>query len=547
MNKKIIGLALWGLMICGKAVACPALPTPVEVKQPDGTTVTVYLRGDETFSYYEDLDGNVLTTDERGLFRKASHFEKEEMMGTWKECIAERNATYTMTETTTPALRMEKRTAPVKGQRRALVLLANFTDVKMSSNNTQEAFNNQFNKEGYSANNHVGSVRDFYLKMSYGALTIDFDVVGPYALSHNLAYYGAKSGSKNDARPGEMVKEVLQLADNDVDYTKYDWDGDGTVDQVMVIFAGYSQAQGGSTDALYPHAWTLSGSGAGSIRLDGKTINRYAISSELKGSSGTTMDGIGAACHEFSHTIGLRDMYDVNSGTCYGTGFWDPMCYGLYNGDNSIPAGYTAFERMQMGWLNPTVLDEPQKIENLAALIDTAMAYIVYNDSHKDEYYLLEFRMPTSFDTGCKGKGLLITHVDYVASAWNNAEVNVDPNHQHCAVVAADNDYDKTIASSAKDVYPCSTNRNFTDSSTPASTLFYANTDGRKFLGKAIESINISKNMIRFKFMGGDTPLGIGEVDEGQGTEDIIFTLNGQRTTRLQKGINIVGGKKVIY
>ena len=524
------------LMLCVSMamMALPAKRKPITITQSDGSKITVILRGDETFHYYIDTEGDKLVKDKDGMFRKASKSEAKAMSEKWTKKLKARNASH---------LRKAKKikrmatASGVTGTKKGLVILVNFQDVSMKTTSTQSAFNDMFNKEGYNKNYHIGSVRDYFKDQSYGKLTIDFDVVGPYKVSHNMSYYGKnvdEYGNEdeyygNDQYPATMVSEACKLANADVNFKDYDWDGDGVVDQIYVIYAGYSEASDASSNTIWPHSWSLAeakefGDGSGALTLDGVKVDTYACSSELWGSSGSRIDGIGSAVHEFSHCMGLPDFYDTGNEGNFGMDSWSVMDYGCYNGpyysetedyQGNVPAGYTAYERMFSGWLTPTELSSACLVNGMKPITQEAEAYIIYNDANKNEFYMLENHQNESWDKYAYGHGMLVVHVDYDEDAWYDNVVNNSSNHQRCTIIPADNqfqsgyDYNYGYYATDKDLagdpYPgTSGNTALTDSSTPKAALYNKNASGNKLMGKPIEDIAESKDgLISFKFMGG--------------------------------------------
>jgi M6 family metalloprotease-like protein len=216
----------------------------------------------------------------------------------------------------------------VTGKRKGLVILVNFQDTKMMRTHTQTEWNDYFNLKGYSKLNNSGSVHDYFYNQSYGLFDLEFDVVGPVTVSKKMAAYGANDAYGNDVDPAGMVYEACQLAADQVNFADYDWDGDGEVDQVYLIYAGYGEAANSNTlaNTIWQHEWNLEEAGY-SLTIDGVRINTYGCSSELNGDSGSYMDGIGTACHEFSHCLGIPDLYDTSGNGNYGMDEWD-----LYRG-----------------------------------------------------------------------------------------------------------------------------------------------------------------------------------------------------------------------
>lgn len=509
MRKRLSLTTLATLMAVITIFAVPAKPgLKKKVTLRNGSTVELTLKGDEHFSYYTDAEGNAYKLKDRELIRLTA----EEVSEQWTAMRQERLAVGKMA-----GRRAAKRVGEVStttGTQRGLVILLEYQDVKFVTPNPQETFTRFFNEEGYSEGGMAGSVRDYFKKQSYGKLTIDFDVVGPFTVSENMAYYGKHytddyGKEHNDTHPALMVAEVVDAAYKaGVDFSKYDWDNDGEVDQVFVIYAGYAEAQGAAAETIWPHEWSLSAENA-TREHNGVTINTYGCSAELMGKSGSIMDGIGTACHEFSHCLGLPDMYDTE-GDNYGMGSWDVMCAGSYNGNSCTPAGYTSYERWFSGWMEPVEIKEMTRITDMPPLATNPVAYVLYNEKNKDEYYLLENRQPVDFDKKLYGHGMLILHVDYSKNAWSNNTVNTVANRQRMTIIAADDDYSERSASKAGDPWPGTTgNTMLGNHTTPAAILYNVNTDGTKFMNKQIDNITEDTEAMTVSFVACRPEMGI--------------------------------------
>ena len=327
--------------------------------------------------------------------------------------------------------------------KKGLVLLVEFSDAgsKLKAGAATQ-WNNRFNQIGFSGYNHIGSVRDYFREQSYGMLDIDFDVVGPITLTKTREYYGSSPNNNLDDRAAEMVIDAIKLANDEVNYADYDWDGDGWVDQVYVIYAGvtYYDTQG----YIWPHEWDLSsakmwGCGSGRQRMDGVYINTYAVSNELANAS--TLSGIGTACHEFSHCLGYPDFYDTEYSGGTAAQNWDVLDGGCYNGPRGIgevPSPFTAYERWMAGWIDLIPLTEPCRVTDMPSINEEGVAYIIRNTGNTNEYYVLENRQQRTFGTGNRGHGLMVWHIDYDQSAWNSNHVNTNKNHQRMTFLPAD-------------------------------------------------------------------------------------------------------------
>ena len=505
---KKISSFLASLLVSLNLAAVPAKPVTRTITLSDGTTVQATLRGDETFHFYAAADGRRFIANADGTFRTVS---PDEVSNSWAQRVAARNqhrAARIQARRNAPFYSKSRLNSAYTGNKRGLVILVNFKDKAMT--HTQSEFNEQFNTVGYNKNKHYGSVRDYFLSQSYNKLTIDFDVVGPYTLKNNMSYYGANDSNGDDLRPGDMIVEACQAADAEVNFNDYDWDGDGEVDQVYVIYAGFGEAQGAPASTIWPHEWQLSEAAGSTLKLDGATIETYACSNELMGTSGTKMDGIGTACHEFSHCLGLPDLYDTANSKNFGMSVWSIMDTGSYNGpsdyEGCVPSAYGAYERIMAGWLDPVELKDPTEISGMKDITDAPEAYIIYNEKNKNEYYLLQNIQQTGWNSYAYGHGMLVVHIDYDADAWYNNTVNNTASHQRCTIIPADNDYGMNYYEDFEgDPYPGYTNNtSLTNTSKPAAKLFNANTDGKKFMNKPIEDIAESTNgLISFTFNGG--------------------------------------------
>lgn len=546
MSKRFLTLAAM-FMFAASAFAVPAKRVKRQVQQPDGSVLTVMLRGDENFHYTSTEDGQPLVQRADGAYCYATLDSNGKLTASAQVAhdVESRGAAelsflnyYTAESQKVRSLGMERakqRNArrmarlanrgvvdasgkPVRrvmagatggegigvtGKRKGLVILVNFKDKKMQSKHTQAEWNDYFNKVGYNKYGNNGSVHDYFYAQSYGKLDLEFDVIGPVTVSKNMASYGANDAQGNDIDPAGMIKEACELAyaKEKMDMSQYDWDGDGAVDQVYVIYAGYGEAAGGEANTIWPHEWDIQGGGY-SLVLGGQRIRTYACSSELNGGSGTYISGIGTACHEFSHCMGIPDFYDTAGGGCFGMDAWDLMDYGSYGGDGYEPTGYNTYEKWVSGWIEPTILTAPCYIKNMKPLSDAPEACVVFNEANKNEYYIFENRQLKGTDVALPNHGMLVIHVDYDQKVWFDNEVNNTSNHQRFTVVPADNKLTSETVSG--DTYPGTTkSTELTDTSKPAATLFNANSDGRKFLGKPVTEITEKDGLISFTFMGG--------------------------------------------
>ena len=520
-------LILLILLSCGITVfSIPALKKVSKIKQSDGTFLNVLLCGDEYSHFfmttdsvpvfetslgfcYGSLENGAITISEELAHNNLERLDNE------KKYVEDKNKLRTFLVQKDKDkrsignlrrinARQKTRTSGVPGSfagsKKGLVILVNFANLSMASSDAHGEFDALFNKEGYSKNGSVGSVHDYFYDQSYGKFDLTFDVVGPVTVSRNYGYYGANSEiSGSDMRAYEMIIEACQLVDDKVNFKDYDWDGDGEVDQVFVIYAGYGEHAGAPSNTIWPHESSL---GSRSIMLDGVRINTYACSSELNGNSGQVMAGIGTPCHEFSHCLGFPDLYDTDYSGAFGMSYWDVMNSGSHSGpknNGEVPYGYSAYERWFAGWLEMKEITSTQHIDALPNLEEIPEAYIIYNEGNKNEYYILENHQPSKWFKYVRNytdmHGLMVTHVDYDQRAWANNVVNPNAKHQRMSIIPADNSYGETEQELRGDLFPGSNNVQWLTNDSHVNVgghLFNENIDGSYRMNRMIG--NVSEN-----------------------------------------------------
>lgn len=467
-------------------MAVPASPVKRMVKLADNSTVELTLRGDEDFHFWQAQDGRVFV-EKKGQYIQMKTEEIDEI---WSKNRRVRGEAFNPRNASSRA-KAKRRASIYTGKKKGLVILVNFADKKMVKADPQAYYNDFFNKENYTTDGFTGSVHDYFKDQSYGTFDLEFDVVGPVDAKFQMSYYGQNDeNGRHDINVSELIPEVCKAVDNNVNFKDYDWDGNGIVDQVFIIYAGYGEAQGAPSETIWPHESTIDYK---ELRLDGVNIATYAVACELRGASGSTPDGVGTACHEFSHCMGLHDMYDTSYSGGWGTGNWDLLCSGSYNNSSRTPPSYTSYEKMVCGWLEPKELSARTTVNSLEYIGEAPDAYIMYNDGKKDEYYLLENRQAQKWDAPIGANGMLVLHVDYDEMAWNSNDINTNPAHQRIAIVPADG---KASSYDMKgDVYPGTNGNNcLSRYSSPAATVFNANTDGSFFLNKNVVAIAQSED-----------------------------------------------------
>lgn len=498
--------------------AIPATPFPIRMTQPDGSEITVYLKGDEFFRYKTTLDGYLLAENDKGVLCYARHengkikssgirakdIDKRGIIEKTLIKTFEKNPELTAISIANKTLKLAKAPAaanqanafPLTGSPKSLVILVNFSDLNFVTATPNAAFTSLLNQPGYSTNGGTGSAKDYFRDASNGAFTPVFDIVGPFTLPQTYAFYGTNVNDE-DTNPRQMVIDACKLADdNGVNFADYDTDGDGIVDNVFIYYAGYNEAEGASKNTIWPHRWSLANM---ATKFDGKSIYDYACTSELKSNTGSNMCGIGTFCHEFGHVLGLPDYYPTNTSTHYTLKNWNIMDYGAYLNEGRTPPTYSAYDRFFLNWLTPVELKTPQNV-TLPPLLSSNKAYLItQNGNHNlnganpnpTEFFMLENRQKTGWDAYLPASGMLITRINYNATTWNNNSPNNDPNNMGVDIMEADG-----IGSSgtmAGDTYPGVYNISAFTPTLRSGTV----------VNKKLTYIETSGQNIVFRFMGG--------------------------------------------
>ncbi|GAB1416463.1 hypothetical protein MASR2M117_18690 [Paludibacter sp.] len=536
--RKFLVLVISLFIITLKSTSVPAYPHPISVIQPDGTILTIRLHGDENKSIRTTIDGIVIKKNVNGFYTYAQRNNKNQIVSGEKIArnpdkrdLSEQNylkksikiddikqyITNRPLKVKSSVTKAENSNGfPTTGTPRSLVILVNFKDKSFVTPNSEVAFNNLLNQENYSENGGTGSAKDYFKAASYGQFSPQFDIVGPYTLANNLAYYGANNTDGEDVKPTQMIVDACKAADNaGLDFKIYDADNDGYVDNVFVYYAGYNEAEGGHEDTVWPHRWAIQpGNGytgtEASRTFDGKKVFDYACTSELKGSSGSKMCGIGTFTHEFGHVIGLPDYYHTAEDKST-LDDWSIMDAGAYLNDGRTPPTYSAYDRFYLGWLTPTEINSPSNL-SLYPISQSSVpnqntnkqAYILSATTHNlngsnptpKEFFIMEYRRKTGWDTYLPSEGLLFWHIDYNQTAWdentpNNYSNSSQTQSSHMRV------YLQPLSGSTTTPGTAFTSGSFNPKTWSGSTI-----------NREITEITKKNDSISFKLMGGapDTP-----------------------------------------
>lgn len=451
----------------------------------DGTQQSVLQCGDEWFHYYLTADGTPMVCQADGRLSAVSWDE----LRSQETASAERRAAENQ--------RRLQQARAYHGDYRLICILVDFNDRSFSMPQPQLYYDSLLNQRHCQIEGAMGSVHDYFYDQSEGQFSIKFDVVGPIHISQSC-----KDFSNSYKVQSTLMPDAIHQADELVDFRTYDWNTDGVVEQVFVLYAGYgaNETSDSTKNTIWPHESKLSSR----VTVDSVRCSVYACSNELWADG--TLTGIGTMCHELSHCFGLPDLYDVNaSESATKTGgisdAWELMDGGNYNADGWIPAGFSGYEKMACGWLKPVPLTEPTQVSAQLPLQEGGDVYAIYNDGHPDEYYLLENRQKIGWDKALPGHGLLITHVDYDRNKFESNQVNADTTHFRLVPIPADNNLmsyyykNRPLRHAA---YPyvdqdgTVLNDSLTNFSVPAASLYHPNVDGSRLMNKCVVNIRES-------------------------------------------------------
>ena len=410
--KKILGIGFL-VVVAASAMAIPARRDGFVRTDANGNTITVFAHGDETFHYFTDAEGRWL--DAETLLPMSDEAKAE----TEKRGIARKQARRVQTAGVSRLL------AP-----RGAVILVSYKDQAFASTNAE--MTDWAMGDNYSYRGATGSIRRYFLDQSWGQYDMQIDVIGPVTVSRNGSYYGANDYQGNDKHPDELVVEACKLAHDDygVDFSQYDSNNDGYVDWVVILYAGYGEADGAPATTIWPHQWELSYTNM-EFKLDGKTVDHYCCLNELDYTT-QRRNGIGTFCHEFGHVMGLPDLYATNYATHHTLADWDIMDYGAYLNNGNTPPAYSAYERWYMGWMTPTLVNEACSVE-MPVLNDCKAACLLTEDGSNvtnilnpdpATFYLLETRKKEGWDKYIPGEGMLVTKIQFDAGKWEGNTVN---------------------------------------------------------------------------------------------------------------------------
>jgi len=466
-------LLMLGGIFPPRAEASPTLRSRIVLVQPDGSRIEAILQGDEYFKLLTTPEGCAIVRDEASSYYCYARFRPDgsREASPWRVSDPRTPASVLSESRQIPLSALSRRaaekrllvenirgrvlsqqralfSAPTKtpsGPRRVLVLLAQFSDLKF-----------RYSREDFvqllASEEPTSALSYFEEQFAAAGLHFEIDVAEIVTLPNKFAYYGKNDEEGADTNPQFFVRDACKAADGIVDFSRYDNNGDGQVDNVFLFFAGADESEGAGEDHLWSHQWYLRDGAGISLQLDGVLINSYACTSELtytpRGS--TTLTTIGTFCHEYSHSFGLPDYYDTDYEESGGISeaLWQSlglMDAGNHNNGGQTPPSYNALDRYLLGLIEPRPLQPGA--QRLHPISDGGDCLLLETET-EGEFFLFECRSnKDGWDAAIGGKGLLIYHIDRSSNLagnktaslrWRDNTINCAPIHQCIDLVEAD-------------------------------------------------------------------------------------------------------------
>lgn len=477
------------MLLCGafQAWGVPAFPGFMTVMQSDGTELSVRRVGDEYGHLILTSDGypllfNTVTRNYEFAVLSDDNLKSSGIMASEIGCrdmVAERLLATVDRESVMEAFGRSREAAmkvsgnavysdgprrimkgsdvPTTGKHDVLVILVDFKDLHFSDNagtpDPKEYYDRFFHQNGFSDFGARGSAHDYYYEGSCGLYDPQFRVLGPVEVAGSYKDYAGPNGSENTYR---MIQEAVRLADEqyDVDFRDFDTDGDGKVDNVYCLYAGYGRADSGESESIWPHSYELANRDA-TFLVDNVVVDRYTVSQQVNGQTHEPV-GIGTFVHEFGHVLGFADHYNNSSklgNPVNNVGQWDLMASGSYNDNQNCPPTLSAFERYSLGWTEPVELDvTTEGFVEMTSYMETGQCFRVSVSEGDREYFLIENRQQTGWDEHLPGHGILVWHIEEDKQKWEQNKPNFDQNHQCVDIVEAGKMF--TSTGSPSDPFP---------------------------------------------------------------------------------------------
>ncbi|RJX17061.1 MAG: M6 family metalloprotease domain-containing protein [Desulforudis sp.] len=306
---------------------------------------------------------------------------------------------------------------PATGNVKMFALLIDFNEYPHF--NSQADIHNRLFGAGNPSDFPKESLTSYYLRSSYGLLTLSGSTLGWYRPPYNRS-----SIPQTEEGRQQLIREAVTYFNaQGHDFAQYDNDNDGFIDYFAVFWTGPNNGWANFWWG-YEASWNDS-----SYVIDGKKMNHYSWQWEsywdVATNSGGPFDSA-TIIHETGHALGLPDYYDYTStvGPKGGVGGLDMMC-GVWGDHNSM-------SKWMLGWIDPAIVSSASRTLTLNPSGTDKDAVVVWpgisNDAN-DEFFVIQNRYRTANDFDFPGDGLLVWHVDarrdiYGSYIYNNSFTN---------------------------------------------------------------------------------------------------------------------------
>lgn len=520
-------LAVFSSILLGmstSAFAIQAKPGFYQQVQPDGTRVSVRVRGDEHFNWTEDRNGYTVLKA-KGWLEYARLNPQGRLVPSGLKVGLNNPKAYGLNPGILPAAAqraasakqssggstsVSASTAPV-GVIRNLVVLVRFSNHVSRLLPTTSEIEVLFNAPGGDpVLAPTGSVRDLYLLNSYGQMELNSDIAPWVTVSGTEQYYA--NGASGDSTLWQALREALDILDRSIDFRQYDSNDDGLIDSITFLHSGFGAEWGGNdtsgtyyTDRIWSHRWTMQSEWNSG---EGVAVGDYHISPALWGTSGSQIGRIGVIAHETGHFFGLPDLYDTDGGGS-GIGYYGLMANSWgFDGSQRCPSSLSPWSKAQLGWIQPNDISQPgeysiEQSESSAEYFKVSAGYA------NDEYLLIENRQRTGSDCALPQGGLLIWHIDELADfdteGFPGGRWPRDGKHYRVALAQADGRFQMEKGHNAGDAGDVHHGAGV-DAMAPGPDL-HPNTDGYQKgrivdTGHSISNISLSGPVMTFCFNG---------------------------------------------
>ena len=290
---------------------------------------------------------------------------------------------------------------------------------------------------------------DYFSQLSGGEVSVNVDVHQVMVTATgSLSAYGSDNGVERDSSsdgthlPMLLAEEVVTSTRNSINWNKYDLNGDGTVDRLLILHTTIGQESGGNSNRIWSHFTTFENP----VDLgDDLSVSHYAMAS-----LGSKSDGFGTAMHEMLHQMGAYDLYPSDgqqTSIWKGVGDWDIMASGNWNDDGKTPSlpmsstlatiGLSNYVTVDFNWVEQegycsadSIIFSPQDMVKIDYRIPIGQG----------EYVWIEYRGGNQYDQQLPGTGILVSYQDTTIDGYDDNELNINNKRPYLKVIEADGD-----------------------------------------------------------------------------------------------------------